>query len=81
MNMNNPFSLAGRQALITGGGTGIGLGIAKALTGAGARTIIAGRREEVLKQAAEEIGGNCHYISYDITDRAGLPALVERIEK
>ena len=42
----DPFSLAGQVALITGGGTGLGLGTARAFVARGARVIIAGRREE-----------------------------------
>ena len=44
----NPFSLAGQLGLITGGGTGIGLGIAQAYIGQGAKVVITGRREELL---------------------------------
>ncbi len=47
------MSLSGKTALVTGGGTGIGLGIAQALAAAGCRVIIAGRRESVLEKACE----------------------------
>jgi NAD(P)-dependent dehydrogenase (short-subunit alcohol dehydrogenase family) len=42
------YDLNGRVALVTGGGTGIGLMIAKGLGAAGAKVYIAGRRKEVL---------------------------------
>ena len=45
-------SLSGKTALVTGGGSGIGLGTAVALAREGCRVAIAGRRAEVLKQAA-----------------------------
>ena len=46
------LSLSGKTALITGGGSGIGLGCAVALAREGCRVAIAGRRPEVLQQAA-----------------------------
>src|SRR5437879_466404 len=49
------FSLAGRVAIVTGGGTGIGRGIALALAGAGADVAVAGRRPEPLENTAAEI--------------------------
>lgn len=45
------MQLQGKTALITGGGTGIGWGIATALAGAGCRVAISGRRDEVLREA------------------------------
>ncbi|MCH5378131.1 MAG: SDR family NAD(P)-dependent oxidoreductase, partial [Planctomycetes bacterium] len=44
--------LAGKTAVITGGGSGIGLGIALAFAAEGCRTLIAGRNESRLRQAA-----------------------------
>ncbi|PQA87662.1 SDR family NAD(P)-dependent oxidoreductase [Hyphococcus luteus] len=46
------LQLEGKTALITGGGTGIGYGIAEALIQEGARVVILGRREQVLREAA-----------------------------
>lgn len=46
------MTLAGKTAAVVGGGTGIGQAIARGLASSGARVIIGGRREEVLKQAA-----------------------------
>ena len=59
------FSLAGDVALITGGGSGIGLAIAHCMVQAGATVIITGRREQPLQEAVAEIGGNAHYVVND----------------
>ncbi|ODS83510.1 MAG: 3-oxoacyl-ACP reductase [Cytophagaceae bacterium SCN 52-12] len=75
------FSLEGQLAVITGGGSGIGFYIAQCMTAAGARVLITGRREEVLKEAAADLGDKASYIVNDVTDTAGLPGLVDRIEK
>ncbi|MGF7231369.1 SDR family NAD(P)-dependent oxidoreductase [Arachidicoccus sp.] len=75
------FSLKGRLALVTGGGVGIGLGISKALLEAGARVVITGRREEILKEAVSALGKNAYYIVNDITEKEKIPSLIEDIEK
>jgi citronellol/citronellal dehydrogenase len=53
-----PGLLAGRVALVTGGGTGLGKATALELTRCGARVTIVGRRTDVLEQAAAEIGAS-----------------------
>ncbi|TGV04187.1 SDR family NAD(P)-dependent oxidoreductase [Flavivirga rizhaonensis] len=75
------FSLKGKLALVTGGGTGIGLGISKALINAGATVVITGRREHVLQDAITELGKDNHYRVSDITEKDKLPILVAEIEK
>lgn len=47
------YSLSGRVAVVTGGGTGIGLLIAQGLASAGAKVYITGRRLEVLQKVAD----------------------------
>jgi len=74
------FSLAGKIALVTGGGTGIGLGISKALIDAGAKVVITGRRETVLQEAVKELGDQAFYRVNDITDKKAIPELVKDIE-
>lgn len=74
------FSLKGQLALVTGGGTGIGLGISKALVEAGAKVVITGRREEVLKEAVAKLGNHASYRVNDITDKSNISALVTDIE-
>jgi NAD(P)-dependent dehydrogenase (short-subunit alcohol dehydrogenase family) len=76
----NVFSLAGQVALITGGGTGIGLEIARCMVAAGATVIITGRREAVLQDSAAELGEGAHFLVNDICDLAGLDGLVEQVE-
>lgn len=77
--MQNPFSLAGKVALITGGGTGIGFDMAKCFVASGATVIITGRREEVLKEAAQTLGTNLHYIVNDVSETSAAPALVQQM--
>lgn len=74
------FSLADKLALVTGGGSGIGLYIAQSLISCGAKVIITGRREPVLQEAINQLGANAHYIVNDVTERSSLPALVDEIE-
>ena len=66
--MQQPFSLQGRVALITGGGTGIGFDIAKCFLASGATVVITGRREEVLKEAVANLGAGAHYAVNDVAD-------------
>jgi NAD(P)-dependent dehydrogenase (short-subunit alcohol dehydrogenase family) len=74
------FSLAGKLALVTGGGTGIGLEIARCMALAGATVVITGRREAVLREAAQELGESVHYMVNDVADLSGVTGLVEEIE-
>lgn len=64
--------LTGKHALVTGGGSGIGLATARALIGAGARVTITGRDEARLAAAARELGAAC--ICMDVADRASVLA-------
>jgi gluconate 5-dehydrogenase len=73
------FRLDGQVALITGGGTGLGLGIAKCLADAGAKVVLTGRREDVLQKAAAEIGSAAHVEVHDVTQFDEAPALVQRV--
>ena len=74
------FSLQDKIALVTGGGTGIGLGIAKAFVEAGASVVITGRRETVLKEAVSQLGSNSSYCVHDVTDKSSIPAFIKGIE-
>ncbi len=70
---------ASRIALVTGGGTGVGKAISKALAGAGWTVVICGRRREVLETAAGEIGHGAVAMVADIGDPASVAALFEGI--
>src|SRR4051795_6971607 len=59
-----PGLLDGQAALVTGGGTGLGKAAAAELVACGARVLIVGRREEVLRDAAGEIG--CEWEAGDV---------------
>lgn len=74
------FSLAGKLALITGGGSGIGFDIARCMVEAGATVVITGRREQPLRDAARTLGNKAHYMVNDVTERALLDGLVRDIE-
>jgi NAD(P)-dependent dehydrogenase (short-subunit alcohol dehydrogenase family) len=76
----NMFSLKGKLALITGGGSGIGFNIAQCLSQAGAKVIITGRREAILQEATAALGSDAHYVVNDVTDLKSIPALIEDIE-
>lgn len=70
--MIDVFSLAGETALITGGGTGLGLGMARCMVNAGAKVVIVGRREAELSSASAALGASASYVAHDVThvDRA-----------
>ena len=75
------FDLTGQTALITGGGTGLGLGMAHCLAAAGARVVLVGRREAELVAACAAIGPLAQALPGDITQLDTIPALVEQAEK
>ena len=62
--------LKGKVALVTGGGTGIGKAIAKAISDEDGKVIIVGRKEENLKQTQNEIGSNIEIMVCDVTNES-----------
>lgn len=77
--------LAGKSILVTGGGSGLGLEISKALAAKGATVHICGRRANVLEAAAAEIAagtvGKVHWHTCDIRDADQVDAIVEAMWK
>jgi len=73
------FSIAGRVAIVTGAGTGIGRATARVLAEHGADVVLAGRRPEPLAQSAETIRGlgrQALVVPTDVTDETACEALV-----
>ena len=75
------FCCKDQRALITGGGTGLGLAMAECLVLAGAEVVIAGRRADVLEKAAVKLGDQASYRVFDVTDTSTAGSLIESIEK
>ena len=80
-NSADPFSLTGQLGLITGGGTGLGLGIARAFVAQGARVVITGRREKLLADAVAQLGPLADYRVHDVTQYDTSEQLIESIEE
>jgi NAD(P)-dependent dehydrogenase (short-subunit alcohol dehydrogenase family) len=76
----DPFRLDGRVALISGGATGLGFGMAEAIVQAGGKVVLLGRRENVLQAAAERLGSAASYEPFDVTKSAATDDLAARVE-
>lgn len=77
--MPKPKALAGRIALVTGGGSGIGKATAQRLASEGACVVIADRDFEAAKKVAAELGGadKAFAVSVDVTDESAVAASVD----
>ena len=85
MPVLDQFRLAGRRALVTGGGRGLGRVIAQALAEAGADVAVAGRTPDVCETAAREIaaatGRRALAFTADVTLAADVERLVREVEE
>ncbi|XP_076827689.1 2,4-dienoyl-CoA reductase [(3E)-enoyl-CoA-producing], mitochondrial [Brachyhypopomus gauderio] len=76
-----PGTYKNKVAFITGGGTGLGKGMTATLSALGAECVIASRKLDVLKQAAEEIsnqtGNKVYAVQCDVRDAASVKAAVD----
>ncbi len=73
------MSLQNRKVLVTGGGTGIGQGVAWALAAAGCHVVVAGRRPDKLQETVTRAptGASIRLHPVDVTQRASVQQLVE----
>jgi len=81
-DIDKPFDLEGRVALVTGGGSGLGRQFATALAAAGARVALCGRRPEPLEETARLIrdqGGHATCATMDVTDEDSMERAFDQI--
>lgn len=74
------LKLEGKIALVTGGGSGIGLAVARRFAQEGAHVFITGRRDAQLAEAVARIGGRVEAIAGDVTCASDLARLFTRIQ-
>ena len=70
-----------KNAIVTGGTTGLGKAITKTFTDAGIFTIVIDRNEENLRAAREEFGNKCGYELFDLSDFQKLPEFVDQLNE
>jgi NAD(P)-dependent dehydrogenase (short-subunit alcohol dehydrogenase family) len=84
MSLAHLFDLRGRRALVTGGSSGIGEAMARALGLAGAQVLLVARREAELAAAAQRLGADAieaQWLAADLADVGALRAIAGEAEK
>lgn len=82
MELFNPFSLTGKQILVTGASSGIGRGIAIACSKMGASVIINGRNEQRLSETMSEMEGDENLsLAADLSNSISLVEMISRLPK
>lgn len=71
--------LAGKKVIITGGGRGLGLSMAKKFVAEGAEVLIAGRNEQTLQESALQI--SCKYLKLDVSNPSVFKSFIEESAK
>jgi gluconate 5-dehydrogenase len=79
MDFAPAFSLAGHRALITGGGSGLGLATARCFVAAGAEVVLVGRDAAKLAAAAD-LGPSAASLAFDVADAEGAEAFAAEAE-
>ncbi len=81
MSASELFDIAGKRAVVTGGGSGIGTMIARGFVEAGVSVIIASRKEASLKEVTDELSqlGECSYVVADLSTEEGCRSLGEAV--
>lgn len=80
-NTRQGLPLAGRHALVTGAGRGIGAAIARRLAADGARLTLLGRHAPALQELAEELGAGTLVLAADVADSTAIIAAIRQAEQ
>ena len=82
--MDSLFSLEGKLALVTGGGSGLGASIATTLSNSGAKVALAARRKEKLEETKKliiEKGGKAETYNLDVSDEGNIQSCLKSIKE
>jgi len=80
--LNDLYSLSGKVAIVTGGGTGLGKRMAETIAKAGASVVVSGRRKELLIKTVEQIsklGGKSNFVNCDLNNTEKFTEFVKNV--